>query len=226
MQVRELVTMVGRKRFMALAVLIIIGGVLGGAWQKWFIPQFEQLTTEKNSVQSDRSRLQQDIRDLPSKYAELHANEDRYDKLVTGGFTSQQDRILARTNMDNLRVETGVRGLTYDISPQEKIDHPQSYALNMDLAKSEIKVKLKGLSDIEMRDFIERIQQNFSGLVVADRLMLTHKEELNETNLTQLSKKIPVDFVEGEATFKWYNLVPKEINVNAPEAQAFGGQSQ
>ncbi len=226
MQIRELITMVGRKRFIALCVLLVICGALGGAWQKWFLPQFNQLTSEKNAVQNDRIRLQQDIRDLPSKYAVLKINETRFDALSTQGFTRQQDRIIARGNMDTLRVETGVRGLSYDIAPQEKVDHPQGYALNMDLVRSEVKVKLKGLSDVEMRDFIERIQKEFGGLIVADSFALARKEDVNVENLARLSQKIPVDFAESEATFKWYNLVPKPVSPNAPEAQAFGGQPQ
>lgn len=226
MQLRELVTMVGRKRFIALTVMIVLCGGLGAAWQKYFQPQFDQLTAEKNSVQSDRMRLQQDIRDLPGKYDGLKANEARYDVLNALGFTKDQDRIIARQNMDNLRVETGVRGLDYNIAPQEKVDHAQSYALNMDLVRSEIKIKMKGLSDIEMRDFVERIQKNFGGLVVAEQFKLARKEPLNEANLTRLSQKIPADFAESEATLKWYNLVPKETNPNVPDAQAFGGQVQ
>ena len=226
MQVREMVTMVGRKRFIALAVLLVICGVLGGAWQKVLLPKNEELTAEKNSVESDRQRLQQDIRELPEKYEKLKANEARYDVLDAVGFTKQQDRIVARTNMDVLRMEAGVRGLNYDISPQSKIDHPQSYALNMDVVKSNITVKLSGLSDVEMRDFIENIQKSFGGLVVATELELSRKDALNEANLSKLSLRNPVDFVEGEASFTWYNLVPKEVIPNSPEAQAFGGQPQ
>ena len=226
MQINELITTVGRKRFTALAVLAVVCAVLGGAWLKWFQPQFDQMTAEKSSVEGDRQRLQQDIRDLPSKYEVLKANEARYDLLNAQGFTRQQDRIEARRNMDTLSLQTGVRGLTYDIAPQVKVEHPQSYALNMDVVKSEIKVKLKGLSDVEMRDFLERIQQHFAGLVVADALTLARKEDLNEANLSRLSLRTPVDFADGEATLKWYNLVPKETNSNAPEAQAFGGSPQ
>lgn len=223
MQLRELIMTVGRKRFIALTVLIVICGVLGAAWQQWFIPQFESLTHEKNSVESDRSRLQRDIHDLPDKYKLLQANEVRYDELAAMGFTKQQDRIQARLNMDKLRMLTGVRGVAYDISSQQTIKHDQSYALNMNLVSSDTKVRLKGLSDVEIRDFIERIQEVYGGLLIADKVVLERKEELNEANLTRLTTKIPVDFVEGEAVFHWYNLVPKEeIAPASPEAQAFG----
>jgi hypothetical protein len=72
-----------------------------------------------------------------------------------------------------------LRGISYDIKPQEKVDHPQSYALNKELVRSSMSVEFKGLTDLEMRDFIKKMQNDFSGLIVVEKVEFEPKDELN-----------------------------------------------
>lgn len=222
-KLREFIALVGFRRFVVLVVLFIVTGTITAIWHFQLTPQNLVLMSEKSAADNDRRRLQADIRELPDKYAKLVANETRFDALAQKGFFAEQDRINARTKLDTLRSLAGLRGISYDIRPQEKVDHPQSYALNKELVRSSMTVEFKGLTDLEMRDFIKKMQNDFSGLVVVEKVSFEPADELNATNLRKLSQQELVDFIRGDASFYWYSIIDKAVNPTSPQAQAFGG---
>jgi hypothetical protein len=226
MRVSEIRARTGQKRFVALVILFMLTAGLGGAWQEWFLPQSIKLTAEKNSAESERARLQQEIIDLPAKYEQLKKNEARYEGFLAHGYTKTQDRIAARQRLDELRNESGIRGIDYNIDAQEILKSDESYAVTDDMVRSGINVSFKALTDVEIRDFVDKMQNEFDGLVVLKNLDLERKEPLTQDNLAKLSMKTPVDFIEGKASFDWYSLVPKATDANAATNQAFGGTSK
>lgn len=225
-KISELQATIGRKRFVGLLVLLVLNVLLAAAWQQYLLPQSDELTNEKNATESDRSRLQQEIIDLPAKYDALKKNEARYDALMAHGFTQPQDRIVARQKLDNLRAESGLRGISYNIQPLEVVKGDQDYALTDQMVRSQIDVTFESLTDVEIRDFIDKMRDQFNGLIVLKEIALERKDPLNEENLLKLSKKTPVDFITGKATFSWYDLVPKPGDGSTAATQAFGGVSQ
>ncbi len=222
-KLKEFIAMMGRRRFTILALLTIVVVATSFTWQQILMPDNLTLNAEKNAAENDRLRLVRDIRDLPGKYAQLIANEGRYDTLSQKGFFLDQDRIDARTRLDNLRAEAGLRGITYDIKPQEKVEHPQSYALNKELVKSQVSVDFKGLTDLEMRDFINRMRNEFGGLVILANVNFERKDPVNLMTLSKLRRQELVDFVGGSAEFYWYSIINKPVAEPTPQAQAFGG---
>jgi hypothetical protein len=224
-KIKELMALVGHKRFFILVVMLGLVGLMGYMWVYILSPQHVTLTAERDSVDADRIRLQQEIAQLPDKYKALIESETRLNQYVAKGYYAEQDRILARARLDELRVLSGLRGISYDISPQENVEHPQSYAMNKQVVRSKIEIEFKGLSDLEMRDFIRQVETLFSGLVIVEDVNFELSAALDQQNLENLSKKIPVDFVKGKATFYWYSVIDKPSDAANPQAQAFGGQS-
>ncbi len=222
-KIREFIALVGFKRFIMLVLLVIVSGVVASFWHFQLKPQNLTLLSERNIADGDRRRLQAEIRELPDRYAKLITNEARFDVLAQKGFFAEQDRISARTRLDTLRSLAGLRGISYDIKPQEKVDHPQSYALNKELVRTAMSVEFKGLTDLEMRDFIKKMQNEFSGLIVVENVDFELKDELDSANLRKLSQRELVDFISGKANFYWYSIIDKSVDPLSPQAQAFGG---
>mgnify|MGYP000373140667 CR=1 FL=1 len=223
-KLKEFIAMVGRQRFTFLTLMLMFVVGVTVTWQQYLLPQNKSLQSEKNVADSDRLRLVRDIRELPDKYAKLIDNEKRFDGLVEKGFFKDQDRITARIKLDELRTLAGLRGITYDIKPQEKVDHPQSYALNKELVRSNMNVSFKGLTDLEMRDFIQKVTRDFNGLVIVEKVSFERADELDMQHLASLSKQELVDFVSGSADFYWYSIIEKPADPATPQEQAFGEQ--
>lgn len=225
-QIKEFMTLVGRKRFIMLVIMLGLAGGLAALWQKYLLPQNQILTGERASIEGERNRLQQEILELPAKYQKLKENESTYNTLKEKGLMLDQDRIEARSRLDRLRTIAGLRGIQYNIEPQEIVTHSNDYAMYYDVIRSRITVGFKGLTDIEMRDFIEKMNTDFSGLVLLKSAEFERDAALTPENLMQLSMKTPVDFVIGKAAFEWYSVIEKPKDATTPQTQAFGGLPQ
>lgn len=227
MNIRELSAAMGRKRFVALLVLLGLNGVLGSVWYYWQIPQRDMAVAEKNTVDGERLKLLKDIEELPKRYEEMKKTEARYEQIIARGFIGDQDRIKARQKLDVLRTQVGLRGITYSISPQDKVDTSRNFsALTHSLVASKLAIKFETLTDLEVRDFIERLRNEYGGLILLTNLKFAHDVDITTENLAELSLKKPVDYVDGEANFEWYSLVEKTADPKASQTQAFGGTSR
>lgn len=221
----QVVRMIGRNRFIVLAVVAATTLLLGGLWQKYFLPQHEGLRVSESAADSDISRLQRELIDLPEKYKALQANEAKYDVLLKEGLLEPQDRILARAKINDIRMQSGLRRIGYNIAPQEKVTHPESTTLGSDIVRSKINVELKGLTDLEMRDFIQKMHHDFGGLVLIKSLELKQDKEADAASLLALSRKTPTDFISGNVVFEWYSISPPATVPDSLQAQAFGGSA-
>lgn len=220
-QIKEFMQIIGAKRFMFLVVLLGFTLLLAGVWKEVMQPQYERANSRKVAVEAERNRLQREIVDLPVRYKELSENEIKYKKILGTGFLTGQDRIVARADMDAIRMRTGVRAISYSIAPQEIVPHPESANAGGDVIRTKISVDMRGLTDLEMRDFIRRMQTGFRGIVVTKTLAFKKDLDPEEDRLRDLTNKKAVDFVSGRIEFEWYTVEmrPVEADPNAPPQQ-------
>lgn len=214
-ELKELISAIGQKRFIILVILLAINAGLGGLWQKVLLPQKDALTNEMAAVQSERNKLQQEITELPVKHALLEANEKRYQSLKDNGMFNPQDRIEARTKVDLLREESGLRGINYQIEAQEVLQNNLLTTPDQEIIRSKMSIEMSALSDVEALGFIEKMKTEFSGLVIVNDIKLERGEEVTYENLSKLTRGEAIDFIKGKAEFVWYSIVPKPVNAGA-----------
>ena len=222
-QLKEIMSAVGRKRFIILAILAVVCLGLGGAWQKMLLPQHQKLKAELSQVQGERSRLQTEISELPLKHADLETSEKRYIALQQRGFFASQDRIEARTRINILRDQSKLYSISYKIEPLEIMENSSFSSETEQIVMSKVNVEIHSMTDLEALDFVERMQAEFSGLVVLKDLSLKRVGDASAENLQKLSKGEAVELVSGEASFAWYSIVPKASALSSPQSQDFEG---
>jgi hypothetical protein len=222
---KELITAMGRKRAVTLFVLIALILVMTVFWQKYLIPQQQSLSFQLARIQSDRTTLQAQIRELPAKHAALVKKEQRYIDLEKQGLFIPQDRIDARAHMDAIRQAAGLRGITYKIDPQNIIDKPTLTPLNKILVMSSVDVDMRGLTDHEIMRFLDRMQKGFNGLVVLKEFKMTKEMDVTPDNLLKVKNGENGDFISASVKYDWYSITPKSEVKNSPLSQAFQGST-
>jgi hypothetical protein len=206
---REVIMIIGRKRFIALALLLIINGGLFYGWQKVLLPQQEMLEGQKRGAETERARLQREIVDLPAKYDQFKKNEARFISLRQQGLMNEQDRVEASRRIDLIRAKTGLAAADYSISPAAKIEHAQSYLMTDDIVRSKMEFTMRGLTDLDIRQFLNVMQTDFPGLLTIQEMSFDLKAEPSPQILTQIGQGDAVDLVEGRATLSWTNFVAR-----------------
>jgi hypothetical protein len=224
-KIQELMSAIGRKRAIFLFALLILDGGMLFVWQNLLLPQQEDLTSQQNRLQSGYSQLQTQLKELPAKQVLLHKNDDQYAVLEKQGLFMPQDRIEARTRMQQIRQESGLRNISYKIEPQTEIVKPEVSATNNQLVMSRISVDLHGLTDHEVYNFLDKMQADFKGLVLLKNFSMTKAYEVTPYYLGQLQHGVPTDFVTAQINYEWYNISPKTADKSSPLSQAFEGST-
>lgn len=211
-QLQELIDIIGKKRFITLVTMLLVVGGLAFLWQQILLPAGEDIEREKQTIESDRSRMQRELVDMPIRYKTLQDNEKRYDDLLKGDFISLQDRLGARARIDAVREASSLWGMTYAIAPLERITDQTTQGLEGQLVRSRLTVSMQGLSDIEMRDFIRNMQHDFGGLVILRGAEFKREKDVSVENLQALAEGKSSNFVSGKVTLEWYSVTPPVTN--------------
>lgn len=207
-QIQDIITLIGKKRFIYLGVAIIVAVILIGLWQQVILPASEEIERESQTIASERARLQRELTDIPVRYKTLRDNEYRYEALMQGSFISSQDRISARRRLEGIRLRSGMQDVSYSIAPIEVMAEQSTQGIDGDFVRSKISVTMKGIDDLEMRDFIDLMRQDFGGLVILRSAEFKQENQLTAENLQKLSRGEKIDFVSGKADLEWYSVIP------------------
>lgn len=218
-QLQEIIDLIGKQRFIVLAVMLAIAVSATFMWQQVLLPASEEIERENKTIESDRARLQSELIELPVRYKTLKENEARYDELIQSSFISTQDRISARARMSSIREAAGLRDMTYSISPIEKMTTQSAQGLDGELVRSKISVTMKGLSDIEMREFVDVMREDFGGLILLRSAEFKLEKPITPENLKKLVSGENIEFVSGKVSLEWYSILPALVN----PAQDSGG---
>ncbi len=212
--------LIGPRRSKGFFIVFGVNAAIIAALILWFVPQQEASKTAFAKTEQDKLALQNQIVELPKKYAQMKANEDAYDALRLRGFFTMQDRIQFKQILNDLRTSSGVRQVAYDIKPQQIIENKALVNTDKQLLSSDVTVTLKGLTDLEMRSFVHVLQDAILGFSTISRQSFKRDAELNDANLIKLGNGEPVDFIQSEYTFSWYTLYdkPDPLGMNAPAA--------
>ena len=212
--------LIGLRRSRGFFIVLAVNAALIAALMLWFLPNKDAAQASLAAAEQQKLQLQQQIVELPKKFAQMQKNEADYDVLHQHGFFAKQDRIAFRQILNDLRTSSGVRQVAYDIKPQEIIANQALSNTDKQLISSEVNVTLKGLTDLEMRSFVHVLQDAVPGISTISKQYFRREQELNDENLIKLGNGEPVDFVESGYSFKWYTLFDKNdpYGIHAGEA--------
>lgn len=215
-------TIIGKRRSKGFFIVVAVNAALAAALIMWFLPQKAQSEMTLAQTEQQKLDLQNQIVELPKKYEKMQQNEEAYEALRLHGFFMQQDRIAFRQLLNDLRTSSGVRLVSYDIKPQLIVANQALSNTDKQLLSSDVEVRLKGLTDLEMRSFVHTLQQSIPGLNTITEQSFTRFDELNDENLIKLGNGDPVDFVESAYKFKWYTIYdkPDPLGIQTPDGSA------
>lgn len=222
-QLEDIILLIGKTRFIRLVIAIAAALILVFLWQQVIVPASEEIERENQTIASERSRLQRELVDMPVRYKTLKENESRYEELMQGSFISSQDRISARTRVEGLRLRAGLQDMSYTIAPLETITDQSTQGVESAFVRSKVSLTMRGVTDIEMRDFIDLMREDFGGLVILRSLDLRRDQDFTPENLKRLSRGDKVDFVSGKADLEWYSVLPAVTEAPSGPEHTAGG---
>lgn len=200
---------IGARRTRNFGIVVVINALLVALLIVWQLPKQESLHQQKQDTERRKLDLQNQIVELPKKYAVMQKNEEEYEAMRLQGYFTDQDRIVFRQLLNDLRLSTHVRQVAYDIKPLTVVANQALSNTDVELLKSDVSVTLRSATDMEMREFVRVLQDSTPGFSAIKQQEFTRIEDLNDVNLIKFGNGEPVDFVESKYTFEWFTLRDK-----------------
>ncbi|HEY1096121.1 MAG TPA: hypothetical protein VGF14_02675 [Alphaproteobacteria bacterium] len=210
---------IGAHRTRNFGIVVVINALLVALLIMWQLPKREEVASLLQQTEQKKMDIQNQIVELPKKFEIMQKNEEAYEAMRLRGFFSGQDRIAFRQLLNDLRLKTGVRQVSYDVKPLTLVNNNALSNTDKELVKSEVTVSLRSMTDLEMREFVHALQDSTPGFSTIKAQSFEVADELNDMNLIRLGNGDVVDFVMSSYSFDWYTLRDKidPLEMQTPE---------
>lgn len=216
----ENIKLIGQKRFMLLALAVVINLLLAAVYIMWQAPMRDDVAQRSNTLDAEINGLTSSIQNVKQDLADFNANLPKYQDMHAKGFFSAQNRFDIGRSLDAVRKKTDISGFSYDIGDVETLEVPVLTAQNYSLLRSKMKITaFSTISDQAIYSFADLMQTSFPMFLRFSSLSVKKTKELDEETLKQIAAGQPVQVVDATAEFEWYTL-----RYNPPAANPAGGQ--
>ncbi len=205
-----MINVIGGRRLLVLAVMVLVNAALATGLYYYLLPEKDNLTRDLRSVKSQISLRETDIANLQLEREKLLEQKDTFEELKELGFLSEQDRIVARERIEEIRELSRVLAVRYTIKPAILETNEEIKKAGHIILSSPFHVEIEALDDVDIYRFIYLLKTSFPGHVSFDQLELKKGQDVTEETLRQIGSGTPVVLVRGVLDFTWRTILPEE----------------
>ena len=227
MNPNDIIKILGPKTLGALVGLTAITALFAVFSYMYFLPQTLQKVTALSEARSYVDAKRAEIVVLRQEYADLQGYMTDFKALEKRGFFNEQNRISARRELDAVVNQAGLIRANYEIKTAKPIADinaaetdpnaggvppadPNAPSGNYKLVVSEINIDFEAFDDVQVYNFIKRMQDTFPGRIGLRRLNIMPQGKFNQETYLQIGNGMAVTLIGGEMTLLWYNIIPAE----------------
>lgn len=211
----------GRKRIILLAVLLVLAITFGGMWMQYLAPAREEVERNLSSANSALEAKREDIRKLKKEYVLLQNQISQYEKIKSTGFFNDQNRVLAQETLDDFRATSGVLKANYNVLAGEEVKNDRAAGINHMVIKSPVDIEIESIDDGDFYNFLKLVLEQFPGRNNLEKLTVEKKESLTQDVLKDIGSGKPVPLVKGVIKYNWFSMAKKETVL--PDANQSAG---
>lgn len=213
--------LIGIKRVILLAILAGINAAIAAAYFLWISPMLSDSQNSLSAMSGEISTLQGKIQNTKTELAEFKDNMPKYEALRARGFMSGQDRFQISRDLDAVRKNASLAGFNFNINDLQVVESTEAKDAKLRVLNSRLMVdQVSSLLDVNLYDFIDRMETDFPAHVRLQQLSIRRKEPLNNSALVRISLNEPINLVLASAVFDWVTVVPETppVDPNNPNA--------
>ncbi len=160
-------------------------------------------STQKNYFQTMRTEqkaLQRNVKDLKNDLIFIKAHQKELMFLTQKGWFLPHNRLVAAEALEELCHTLSEVSYTFEPENLKTIGGDSPFKV------TKIVFEVRALLDTDIYDFVDRLLDNFPGILVSHELTLVRSPSANEKNLFSLSKEETFSFMTGKLVFEWFAM--------------------
>lgn len=201
-----MIDVLGVKRLLGLLVMAGLVIALAAAHYMVLMPHQEKVERELRSLEGQISTRQAETQQLRDEFAALDSIKFRYNQLQSYGFVGDQDRIFARSKINELRDKSGVLGVRYEIKPLQEEENQKIQEAGYKLLKSEIDFNIDAFDDVEIYKFIYLLNHGFPGEVNIRAINIARVRDVSVPLLQSIGSGAKTPLASGQVVVDWYTI--------------------
>jgi hypothetical protein len=146
----------------ALAALIMIAVAIGLI--VWSAGNERQVAAKRDAARSGKEQIEQRLRQVRTEEQEIKARTQQYHAMEERGVAGPERRLDWTELLRDLRTQIGLPGMTYELGAQVPLE--KATGTGPAYHVSSMKLQLQLLHEEDLLNFLQRLQQEASALIV------------------------------------------------------------
>lgn len=205
-----MIEIIGFKRAIILAALIVTNIALAALLYAYMIPQDTTLTRKYSVLKRQVTSAQSDLDRMQIEFEQLEEQQDLFDALKEDGFFTTQVRSDAKTLFADIRRDSRVISAVANVRPGIVEDNTEARKVKYKILTSLIKVEIKAFDDADIYHYLELAEKRFPGHLSLDSITLRRSRDIDATLLRSIASGSSPELVSATVHLSWRTLIPED----------------
>lgn len=214
-----MIKVLGKKRILLLALLVALNAIFAAVVYLYLIPQTEGQEKKLKSINNQVKTVQQDLEFTRQEFDQLEVQKEQFEKLRDKGFFDTQKRRQAEDVLQQIQKQSGVISATASIGAGKTIENEDAKKAAHVVLESPISVKIEGLDDVSIYNYVYLLQNFFPGHVYVKDITMTRMQEVTGSVLRSVAGGQNPVMVVAILNLNWSTMIP-ESSVITDEGEA------
>lgn len=210
-----MINVIGVRRLIVLAVLLIVNGTLAAAMYLYVNSELDRSGRDLKKLRQQVSTVQSDIDRMQIEFEQLGKQQNQFDALKEGGFFSVQTRSIAKEKFKKIQQDARVISAVANVKSGHLEDNAEAAKAKHKMLVSPIEIEIKAFDDGDIYKYLHLVETEFPGHVSVETINIRRISDVNAPVLRAIATGANPELVQANVVMMWRTIIPED--------QALGG---
>lgn len=204
-----MIAVLGFKRVIILAVLLVVNIVLAAAVYMYFVPEVTLKKRELKGLSGQVSTLRGDIDRMQVEFDQLKVQKTEFEELQSDGFFKNQDRRVAEKVLNQIQKTSGVSNAIASIQAGVIEENEEAKKAGYKILKSPVEIRLEAVDDTNIFHYLFLIEHYFPGHIAVEEAKIERDADVSSIVLRSIASGGNPPLVKAEVEMVWRTMIPE-----------------
>lgn len=223
-----MIEIIGKGRIVYLAVFAALAVIIWGGGAVTVFPMGKDARSDYKKAKKKTEEYTKRLARIDTTVGLLEERGGDYEKINASGFVGEQDRLRARRKIQEVRILSEIPSLTYKMEKETTKPHALANKAKYLLRQSPVNIELVAYSDIDVWNFVEKLEAEYPGQLVLNNIEVKMSEGESAADVDEKKDSVAVfqePRLKASMTFSW-NTVVEDDGSERPSGDDMGGLNE
>lgn len=212
-----MIAILGKKRLIILAALVVINAVIAVQIYASIAPQTQITERDIKTTRSRLGVLYNELDQLQVSFEDLVKKQERFESLKEQGFFGRQSRYEAGRVFEDIQERSKVISAKVTVKGGEVLENEAVIQAGYRILRSMISIEVEALDDMDIFHYVSLLEHDMPGYIAVQKVTLERVGALDEKTLKAVSDDLSPVLVKALIEVTWTTMIPEALVVEKPE---------